>query len=58
LVYGISAGMVACYRGLTVSGGPKGVGEAVNQTVIMSFLLLFFFNTLLSMLFIQAGIVR
>ena len=55
-VYGLSAGLVACYRGLTVGGGAKGVGEAVNQTVILSFILLFMFNTLLSVLFSQAGL--
>lgn len=58
LIYGLSAGMVACYRGLTVGGGAKGVGEAVNQTVILSFVLLFIFNTLLSVLFDQAGLLR
>lgn len=55
-VYGLSAGLVACYRGLNVSGGAKGVGEAVNQTVILSFVLLFVFNTLLTVLFSQAGL--
>ncbi|MBO0872773.1 MAG: ABC transporter permease [Pseudonocardia sp.] len=56
-IYGLCAGLVACYRGLTVGGGSKGVGEAVNQTVILSFILLFLFNTLLSVLFSQAGLV-
>lgn len=55
-IYGLCAGLVACYRGLTVGGGAKGVGEAVNQTVILSFILLFLFNTLLSLLFSQAGL--
>lgn len=56
-VYGISAGLVACHLGLNAKGGPKGVGEAVNQTVIMAFVLLFSFNVILSMLFIQLGLV-
>lgn len=56
-IYGISAGLVACHLGLNVKGGPKGVGEAVNQTVILSFLLLFSFNVILSVLFIQLGLV-
>ena len=30
------AGLVGCYRGLTVSGGgPKGVGTAVNETLVL-----------------------
>lgn len=27
-------GLVGCYRGLIVRGGPKGVGNAVNETVV------------------------
>ena len=27
---------IACYRGLTVSGGSKGVGDAVNQAVVLT----------------------
>ncbi len=34
VLFGVMAGLVGCYRGLTVKGGPKGVGEAVNETVI------------------------
>ena len=29
LMFGVVAGLVGCYRGLTVKGGPKGVGNAV-----------------------------
>ncbi|WP_229795794.1 MlaE family ABC transporter permease, partial [Saccharothrix coeruleofusca] len=31
LVFGFIAGIVAAYRGLNPAGGPKGVGDAVNQ---------------------------
>jgi phospholipid/cholesterol/gamma-HCH transport system permease protein len=58
LIYGLSAGMVACYLGLTVKGGPKAVGEAVNKTVILSFLLLFLFNALLTALFFKLGVIK
>jgi phospholipid/cholesterol/gamma-HCH transport system permease protein len=58
LIYGLSAGVVACHLGLTAKGGSKGLGEAVNQTVILSFLLLFMFNILLSVLFIQSGLIK
>ena len=33
-----------CYKGMTVSGGPQGVGRAVNQAVVLSFVGIFVFN--------------
>jgi phospholipid/cholesterol/gamma-HCH transport system permease protein len=56
LVYGLAAGLLACYKGLSVGGGPKAVGEAVNQTVILSLVVLFVFNTVASAAFQQLGI--
>jgi phospholipid/cholesterol/gamma-HCH transport system permease protein len=47
-LFGLSAGLVACYKGTTVGGGPAGVGNAVNQTVVLSFLLLFLINLILT----------
>lgn len=35
-VFGFSARIVACFRGLRAGGGPLGVGEAVNETVVYS----------------------
>lgn len=35
LTFGLIAGLVGCYRRLTVSGGPNGVGTAVNGTVVL-----------------------
>ena len=29
---------VCCYKGMTASGGAEGVGRAVNQAVVVSFL--------------------
>ena len=43
-LFGLSAGLVACYQGTTVKGGPAGVGNAVNETVVFSFVLLFLIN--------------
>ncbi len=37
-LYGLVIAIVCCYKGLTVSGGPEGVGKAVNQAVVISFL--------------------
>jgi phospholipid/cholesterol/gamma-HCH transport system permease protein len=45
-LFGLSAGLIACYKGLSVGGGPTGVGNAVNETVVFSFMALFFINIL------------
>lgn len=52
-VFGLLAGLTACYLGLNAKGGPKGVGEAVNQTVVFAFMLLFAANSVISTLFLQ-----
>ena len=36
LVFGLVAAVIACYRGLNVAGGSKGVGDAVNQAVVLT----------------------
>lgn len=48
LLFGVVAGLVGCYRGLTVKGGPKGVGVAVNETVVYAFICLFVINVLMT----------
>ncbi|GAA1982483.1 ABC transporter permease [Amycolatopsis minnesotensis] len=53
LIFGFLAGVVASYRGLNPKGGPKGVGDVVNQSVVITFLLLFFVNTVLTALYLQ-----
>jgi len=52
-VFGLLAGLTACFLGLNVKGGPKGVGDAVNQTVVFSFMLLFAANTVITTIFFQ-----
>lgn len=47
-VFGMLAGLVACHLGLRAKGGPKGVGDAVNQTVVFSFVLLFLANSIIT----------
>jgi len=37
-IFGAIIGITACYKGLTVSQGPAGVGRAVNQSVVVAFL--------------------
>ncbi|SFO80823.1 phospholipid/cholesterol/gamma-HCH transport system permease protein [Amycolatopsis arida] len=53
VVFGFVAGIVAAYRGLNPRGGPKGVGDAVNQSVVITFLLLFLLNLVLTTLYLQ-----
>ncbi|WP_442790480.1 ABC transporter permease [Nonomuraea sp. NBC_01738] len=53
LIFGFIAGVVAAYRGLNPAGGPKGVGDAVNQSVVITFLLLFFVNVVLTAIYLQ-----
>ena len=52
-VFGLIAGVIAVVQGTPPIPGPKGVGEAVNQTVVITFLLLFFANLILTMVYLQ-----
>lgn len=53
LIFGFIAGIVAAHRGLNPRGGPKGVGDAVNQSVVITFMLLFFVNMVLTAIYLQ-----
>ena len=44
--FGMAAGLIACYKGISVGGGPQGVGNAVNETVVFSFMALFVINVI------------
>jgi len=46
LLFGFFAGLIACYKGLSVGGGPQGVGNAVNETVVFTILVLFILGTI------------
>ena len=52
-VFGLIAGVVASYTGMNPKGGPKGVGDAVNLGVVLTFLLLFFANLILTAVYLQ-----
>jgi phospholipid/cholesterol/gamma-HCH transport system permease protein len=52
-IFGIIAAVVASYKGLNAGGGPKGVGDAVNQSVVITFLLLFFVNFVVTAVYFQ-----
>lgn len=47
-MFGLAGGLIACFKGFTVGGGPQGVGNAVNETVVYTFLALFVINTLMT----------
>jgi phospholipid/cholesterol/gamma-HCH transport system permease protein len=53
LVFGLIAGLMASYKGLNAKGGPKGVGDAVNESVVFTFMLLFAINFVASLLYQQ-----
>ncbi|MHB1615469.1 MAG: MlaE family ABC transporter permease [Actinomycetes bacterium] len=53
LVFGVIAAIVAAFRGLNAGGGPKGVGDAVNQSVVVTFMLLFVVNFVITAIYFQ-----
>jgi phospholipid/cholesterol/gamma-HCH transport system permease protein len=53
LVFGALAAIVASYKGLNAGGGPKGVGDAVNQSVVITFMLLFVVNFVMTAVYFQ-----
>jgi phospholipid/cholesterol/gamma-HCH transport system permease protein len=53
LVFGAVAAMVASYKGMTAGGGPKGVGDAVNRSVVITFMLLFALNFVITAIYFQ-----
>ena len=53
LIFGAIAAIVAAYKGLNAGGGPKGVGDAVNQSVVITFMLLFVVNFVITAVYFQ-----
>jgi phospholipid/cholesterol/gamma-HCH transport system permease protein len=47
-LFGLAAGLIGCYKGISVGGGPAGVGNAVNETVVYSFLALYVINLIIT----------
>lgn len=47
-LFGLAASLIGCYKGISVGGGPAGVGTAVNETVVYSFIALFVINLLVT----------
>ena len=55
MLFGLSAGLIACYKGLHVGGGATGVGNAVNETVVFAFMALFLINILATALGVKVA---
>lgn len=53
--FGLIAGLVGCYRGLTVRGGSKGLGTAVNETVVLCVVALYAVNVILTTIGVRFG---
>jgi phospholipid/cholesterol/gamma-HCH transport system permease protein len=49
--FAVAAALVASYKGLTAKGGPSGVGDAVNETVVAAFVLVFVINIVVTELY-------
>ena len=54
-VFGLIAGLVGCYRGLTTRAGAKGVGTAVNETLVLCVIALFAVNVVLTTIGVRFG---
>ncbi len=54
-IFGLIAGLVGCYRGLTTSGGSKGLGTAVNETVVLCVVALYAVNVILTTIGVKFG---
>lgn len=52
-LFGMAAGLIACYKGISVKGGPAAVGNAVNETVVYSFVALFAINVVTTALTVR-----
>lgn len=53
-LFGLAAGLIACYKGISVGGGPAGVGNAVNETVVYAFMALFVINVIVTAVGVKA----
>src|SRR5213592_4737648 len=53
VLFGGMAAIVGAYKGLNAGGGPSGVGRAVNESVIIAFMLLFFLNAVITAIYFQ-----
>jgi phospholipid/cholesterol/gamma-HCH transport system permease protein len=50
MFFGLLIGLIACYQGLTVSGGAEGVGKATTDSVVISITTVIGFDTLFNVM--------
>nr|BBX80734.1 ABC transporter permease [Mycobacterium florentinum] len=53
-LFGLAASLIACYKGISVVRGPAGVGNAVNETVVFTFVALFVINVIATAVGVKA----
>lgn len=53
LIFGMVAVVVAAHKGLSASGGPKGVADGVNEAVVLSVILLAVINVALTQVYVM-----
>jgi phospholipid/cholesterol/gamma-HCH transport system permease protein len=53
VLFGYMAAIVGSYKGLNAGGGPSGVGRAVNEAVIIAFMILFALNSIITAIYFQ-----
>ena len=55
VIFGWLAAIIGAYKGLGAGGGPSGVGRAVNESVIIAFMALFFLNAVITAIYFQVA---
>jgi phospholipid/cholesterol/gamma-HCH transport system permease protein len=50
MFFGLLIGLIACYQGLTVTGGAEGVGKATTDSVVISITTVIAFDTLFNVM--------
>ena len=53
-IFGVLIGVICCYKGLNVKGGPAGVGRAVNEAVVGCLVAIFLVNLVYTQYFLAA----
>jgi phospholipid/cholesterol/gamma-HCH transport system permease protein len=54
LSFGFIIAVVCCYKGMNAKGGAAGVGRAVNQAVVISFVLIYVYNYMINSVLLAA----
>lgn len=55
LIFGVQVGIISCYQGLHAGRGAAGVGQATTSSVVISMVVVFVTNYILSALMFQVN---